>query len=104
MEPSSTHEVTGQHYSAILALDIPTSGYIRITPAIIDSTVLWDSDIVNVDIGHYVTTRSASLFSIDTEDFQYTLEDRLDEIINALKAVIAVLDAVENGEWDAIIT
>lgn len=102
MEPIGIHEITGQHYSATLALDTPTSGYIRITPAIVHSYVLWSSDIVAGDIDHYVTTKSASLFSIDTEDFQHTLEERLDEIVSAIKAVIAVLDNVERGEWEAI--
>ena len=102
MKLISTHEITGQHYSATLALDTPTSGYIRITPAIVDSDVLWSSEIGKADVAHYATTRSASLYSIDMLDFERTLEDRLANIVEALNAVIAVLDNIEQGEWVSI--
>ena len=102
MEPISIHEITGQHYSATLALDTPINGYIRITPAIVATDVLWSSDLTEVDVDLYVTTRSASLFAIDATEYQHTLEDNLDKIVDGLKAVIAALDAVEQGEWEAI--
>lgn len=102
MEPISVHEITGQHYSATLALDTSINGYIRIAPAIVDSDMLWSSELAGVDIDLYVTTRSASLFTIDATDHQHILEERLDEIVGALKIIIAVLDAVEQGEWEAI--
>lgn len=104
MQPISTQEFPGSYYSATLAFEREDYAWLRVSPCFTSTDLLLNCEMNNgfITAAHYATTKSASLFCIDIKPKQGDLEDVTLELTAYVTTMIAVLNNIEQGEWNVV--